>query len=401
MSRPGTTRQRMPNNSMIIDIRIILGVVLGFFMGSLLSPAIISMLDFSSRISCIEDSSPARIRQEHAKSSSYNQTTTYLLSSNVSQINVPTSSRGAERLPPDIVVSKSDFYLHRLWGNWSEDLPFKQKYLVSFTVGYDQKKNIDAAVKKFSGNFTILLFHYDGRVNEWDEFEWSKQAIHISAKKQTKWWYAKRFLHPDVVAPYEYIFIWDEDLGVEHFDAEMYIKLVQKHGLEISQPAVESKDKNITWQLTKKRDDVEVHKTIITDENQGCSDPHLPPCAAFVEIMAPVFSRDAWKCVWHVIQNDLVHGWGLDFAFRRCVQGPAHEKIGVVDAQWIIHQGIPSLGNQGPDRKGKSPRGKVRDRCFREWQVFRARMENATDAYSRKMGIKLPRRSKNVTRTPG
>lgn len=33
-------------------------------------------------------------------------------------------------------------------------------------------------------------------------------------------WYAKRFLHPDIVAPYEYIFMWDEDLGVEHFDAE-------------------------------------------------------------------------------------------------------------------------------------------------------------------------------------
>ena len=33
-------------------------------------------------------------------------------------------------------------------------------------------------------------------------------------------WYAKRFLHPDIVAPYDYIFIWDEDLGVENFDAE-------------------------------------------------------------------------------------------------------------------------------------------------------------------------------------
>lgn len=31
-------------------------------------------------------------------------------------------------------------------------------------------------------------------------------------------WFAKRFLHPDVVAPYEYIFLWDEDLGVENFD---------------------------------------------------------------------------------------------------------------------------------------------------------------------------------------
>ena len=86
---------------------------------------------------------------------------------------------------------------------------------MTFTVGYDMKKNIDAAVKKvflsllalsvwlwllmrrvwlkkylleqFSENFTILLFHYDGRANEWDEFEWSKKAIHVSARKQTKW----------------------------------------------------------------------------------------------------------------------------------------------------------------------------------------------------------------------
>lgn len=33
-------------------------------------------------------------------------------------------------------------------------------------------------------------------------------------------WYAKRFLHPDIVATYDYIFIWDEDLGLENFDAE-------------------------------------------------------------------------------------------------------------------------------------------------------------------------------------
>lgn len=30
-------------------------------------------------------------------------------------------------------------------------------------------------------------------------------------------WFAKRFLHPDVVSIYDYIFLWDEDLGVENF----------------------------------------------------------------------------------------------------------------------------------------------------------------------------------------
>ncbi|KAL2965497.1 hypothetical protein AAZX31_16G064500 [Glycine max] len=67
-----------------------------------------------------------------------------------------------------------------------QDLRIKLKYLVTFTLGLDQKDNIDAAVKKFYENFTILLFHYDGRVSDWDKFEWSKRAIHISARKQTK-----------------------------------------------------------------------------------------------------------------------------------------------------------------------------------------------------------------------
>ncbi|XP_057954609.1 uncharacterized protein LOC131148729 isoform X2 [Malania oleifera] len=303
--------------------------------------------------------------------------------SSVPKIYIPTNPRGAESLPPGIIVSESDFYLRRLWGEPDEDLEKKPKCLVTFTVGFEQRNNINAAVKKFSDDFQILLFHYDGRTSEWDQFEWSKSAIHISARKQTKWWYAKRFLHPDVVAAYDYIFIWDEDLGVEHFNAEKYIQLVMKHGLEISQPGLEPNN-GLTWQMTKRRGDREVHK--ITEEKPGwCSDPHLPPCAAFVEIMAPVFSREAWRCVWHMVQNDLVHGWGLDFALRRCVE-PAHEKIGVVDSQWIVHQVVPSLGNQGESENGKAPWQGVRDRCRSEWAQFQARLSNADKAYLAQTG---------------
>lgn len=38
-------------------------------------------------------------------------------------------------------------------------------------------------------------------------------------------WFAKRFLHPDIVAQYEYIFIWDEDFGVDHFNSDEYAAL--------------------------------------------------------------------------------------------------------------------------------------------------------------------------------
>ncbi|KAK4785095.1 hypothetical protein SAY86_001784 [Trapa natans] len=311
---------------------MLMAIAFGFFIGKSFPSLSISKLSIpTSLILCTEVSFPKCEAQEikdRPRSSSLASNEIQNSSANQSQgdIWVPTNPRGAERLPPGIVAAESDLNLRKLWGNPSEDLTNKPRYLVTFTVGYKQRKNVDAAVKKFSGNFTIMMFHYDGRTTEWDEFEWSRKAIHVSVPKQTKWWY--------------------EDLGVEHFNAEEYIKLVRKHGLEISQPALDPKSKGFNWQITRRRVGQEIHRE--RDENPsppGCPGPREPPCAGFVEIMAPVFSRDAWRCVWHLIQNDLVHGWGLDFSLRRCVE-PAHEKIGVVDSQWIVHQAVPSLGDQ-------------------------------------------------------
>ncbi|KAI9170162.1 hypothetical protein LWI28_023455 [Acer negundo] len=400
VNRMGTAARswanKKPNESMRLIVTTFVGLVFGFLIGVSFPTLSLTKLNLPSSLlpnidlSYIEDkrsgiSTQTALNALSSLKGNNSSSTQAGNSSDTSKIWAPTNPRGAERLPPNIVASESDFYLRRLWGNPNEDLTSTPpKYLVTFTVGFDQKHNIDAAVKKFSGNFTILLFHYDGRTTEWDEFEWSKRAIHVSARRQTKWWYAKRFLHPDVVASYDYIFIWDEDLGVDHFNAEEYIRLVRKHGLEISQPGLEP-NKGLTWQMTKRRGDREVHKE--TEEKPGwCSDPHLPPCAGFVEIMAPVFSRDAWRCVWHMIQNDLVHGWGLDFALRKCVE-PAHEKIGVVDSQWIVHQTVPSLGNQGQAQEGKAPWQGVRERCRKEWTMFQSRMANAERAYYKAIGI--------------
>ncbi|XP_044502787.1 uncharacterized protein LOC123223609 isoform X2 [Mangifera indica] len=378
---------------MKIIVTTFVGVIFGFFLGisfptiSLTKMNLPSSLIPSIDLTYIEDKYSGLSTQTLLNAWSTLKSNRGLLFAdrgNQTKIWIPTNPKGAERLAPGIIESESDLFLHRLWGLPSEDLTIIPKYLVTFTVGYNQKKNIDAAVKKFSENFTILLFHYDGRTSEWEEFEWSKRAIHVSARKQTKWWYAKRFLHPDIVAPYEYIFIWDEDLGLDHFDAEEYLKLVRKYGLEISQPGLEPNG-GLTWEMTKRRENSEFHKD--THERNGwCGDPHLPPCAAFVEIMATVFSRDAWRCVWHMIQNDLVHGWGLDFALRKCVE-PAHEKIGVIDAQWIVHQGVPSLGNQGQAYGGRAPWEGVRERCKREWAMFQDRLTSAEKEYLDAMGV--------------
>ncbi|TVU06665.1 hypothetical protein EJB05_09065, partial [Eragrostis curvula] len=293
------------------------------------------------------------------------------------KIVVPEKPKGAERLPPNIVARESDLHLRRLWGNPREDTP-PRKYLLALAIGYKEKTNVNATIHKFSENFDVVLFHYDGRTSEWDgEFEWSKEAAHVSARGQTKWWFAKRFLHPSIVAPYEYIFLWDEDLGIETFDAEEYLKIIKKHGLEISQPGLDTtRGPRPFFEITtRKNDGSEMHKSTLRSPDAKC---WRRPCSAFVEIMAPVFSREAWTCVWHMIQNDLVHGHALDWNFWRCVNEP-DEHIGVVDAQYVTHHAVVTLGSKGNTTTEVS-RSSVLARQRGEFDAFRTRMRNAERA---------------------
>lgn len=52
---------------------------------------------------------------------------------------------------------------------------------------------------------------------------------------------------------------WTKLLAKSALFCDRYIKLAKKHGLEISQPAL-SHDSGLTWLMTARREDVEVHK---------------------------------------------------------------------------------------------------------------------------------------------
>ncbi|KAB2602453.1 hypothetical protein D8674_003458 [Pyrus ussuriensis x Pyrus communis] len=238
---------------------------------------------------------------------------------------------GTEALPKGIVSKTSDFLMQPLWGPRNKKNSKSSTNLLAMAVGLKQKESVNKIVKKFmSSDFVLMLFHYDGHVNEWRDLEWSGKAIHVSAMNQTKWWYAKRFLHPDIVSEYEFIFLWDEDLGIENFNAGRYLSIIRKEGLEISQPALDPDNSEVHHLLTARDNRTEVHR--------------------FVEMMAPVFSRASWRCIWHMIQNDLVHAWGLDFQLGYCAQGDRTKNIGIVDSEYIIHYGIPSLGGSAANK---------------------------------------------------
>ncbi|KAJ0434487.1 hypothetical protein HanIR_Chr17g0882221 [Helianthus annuus] len=35
-------------------------------------------------------------------------------------------------------------------------------------------------------NFKIILFHYDGKLDCWQDLEWNSKAIHVVAQNRTK-----------------------------------------------------------------------------------------------------------------------------------------------------------------------------------------------------------------------
>ncbi|XP_042979636.1 uncharacterized protein LOC122309920 isoform X3 [Carya illinoinensis] len=313
---------------------------------------------------------------------------------------------GSDALPEGIVVKTSNLEMRPLWGSTPENNNAKPSVnLLAIAVGIKQKDLVNEIVKKFpSSNFIVMLFHYDGVVDEWRDLEWSDRAIHVSAKNQTKWWFAKRFLHPDIVAEYDYLFLWDEDLGVENFDPKRYLSIVQEEDLEISQPALDPVKSELHHPITVRRRKSRVHRRYYKYRGSGRCDAQStnPPCVGWVEMMAPVFSRAAWQCAWYMIQNDLIHAWGLDRELGYCAQGDRTKNVGVVDSEYIVHLGLPTLGGSNGYKLGNDsvaapptenlssetlvssdshnidPRSHVRWQSYVEMKIFKERWSNAT-----------------------
>ncbi|XP_050206902.1 uncharacterized protein LOC126656382 [Mercurialis annua] len=293
-----------------------------------------------------------------------------------------------ETLPRGIVSETSDLERKPLWGHHEKNST-KARNILAMAVGIKQKKNVDIIVNKFlssESDFVLMLFHYDGIVDEWKDLEWSDEAIHIVAVNQTKWWFAKRFLHPDIVPEYDYIFLWDEDLGLDNFHPGRYLSIIKEEGLEISQPGLDSRKSQVHHQLTKRQKGSRVHRRINWKIGKTNCDKNVtgPPCSGFVEMMAPVFSKASWRCTWYMIQNNLVHGWGVDFQLGYCAQGDPTKNVGIVDSEYIIHYGTPTLGGSATNKtqplsEQSNAREKVRRWSFVELSIFRNRWRKAAE----------------------
>uniref|UniRef100_A0A453TDH7 Uncharacterized protein n=1 Tax=Aegilops tauschii subsp. strangulata TaxID=200361 RepID=A0A453TDH7_AEGTS len=77
----------------------------------------------------------------------------------------------------------------------------------------------------------------------------------------------------------------------------------------------------------------------------------------------------------------MISNQNTDACSATCFQGDRAEKVGVIDSEYVVHQGIPSLG--GPSDTSKLPRRSldlrthIRRQSSAELEKFKERWEKA------------------------
>lgn len=160
---------------------------------------------------------------------------------------------------------------------------------------------------------------------QYDEAELElPENVRVILDRGYKWQLALKYLHPDAVADYDFIFFWDDDLGVSRFDPLRFARIMRMNRLDMAQPAIQSPH-GLSHAITRHRpcpppwrdpDGVTVH-------------PVVGRLTNFVEIMAPVFTREAWRDFYSYLDPQNRSGWGYDYI-------PLGRK-GIVDAMPVIH----------------------------------------------------------------
>ncbi|KAI9215950.1 hypothetical protein BC828DRAFT_394490, partial [Blastocladiella britannica] len=176
--------------------------------------------------------------------------------------------------------------------------PLPRKHgLIAIAAGQKAKPTVDKLVRRFGlHDFGFMLFHWDNAT--WHEFDWYKDIISVRSLGQTKFWFAKRYLTPDVVQNYDYIWLWDDDIVPEpEFDAVGFTKILKDYHVHFAQPALTWGEHGLQGAVVRKREGSPIGRF-----------------TSFVEIMLPVVSRGAWPCAWRMIPWDARATWGVDNA---------------------------------------------------------------------------------------
>lgn len=210
-------------------------------------------------------------------------------------------------------------------------------------------------VAKADRNFDLLVSYYgqtpDMHRDSCDLYE---------TRRGPKWPCLGELLdqHPELVERYEAVWLPDDDLAADTDTLSRMFDLFHAYQLQLAQPAL-TRDSYYTFDTLLQRAAFELRFT------------------GFVEVMAPLFSRDALRRCRETFHLSRI-GWGLDFVWPGLIDNADQRRIGVLDGT-PVHHTRPVRGGDlyknNPEANPKLDEDRVLARYGREAARFTAKYE--------------------------
>jgi hypothetical protein len=185
-----------------------------------------------------------------------------------------------------VVLCANDKSLHAQWLN---DIEFEQR-------------NWDLCITCYSDNPSDIALPYEYLTHQHRQPKW-RALFNLFPPESPLW-------------QYDYIWLPDDDLMTTWADINRLFELCRRHSLLLAQPSIDPSS-NVNHHITQ------------TDNN------YLLRFTNFVEIMCPVFSRDALRIA-ILTFRDTASGYGLDNLWPALLGGVAG-RVAVIDAISVAH----------------------------------------------------------------
>ncbi|KNE64728.1 hypothetical protein AMAG_10078 [Allomyces macrogynus ATCC 38327] len=199
-------------------------------------------------------------------------------------------------------------------------VPSRKLGLVAIPVGETAKFRIDTLVRQFGlEQFAFMLFIWDQ--SDWSKFPWFANVTAIRVARQAKFWYAKRFIPPEVALHYDYIWLLDDDMVLDfEWSPVNATETMRRYNVHFAQSAL----------------------TVGEHFDQGAIEKRVEEFAVghwtnFVEMMGPIISRGAYWCAWTLTPWDTSSSWGVDNSFYPVCSGLGYCRFAVLDAYPMKH----------------------------------------------------------------
>ncbi|MGJ7923224.1 DUF707 domain-containing protein [Neobacillus sp. LXY-4] len=205
----------------------------------------------------------------------------------------------------------------------------KKRFLVMARVG-DSSLHKEWLKPKEHKNFDLYLEYFGDGSNDY-----KSNCQFYAEAKETKWprFYRVMKEYGDEIFKYDAVWMPDDDIYTNCSDINKMFKIFKRYKLALAQPAL-TNDSYYSHPITLRKSKYFLRYT------------------KFVEVMVPIFSRDALKLCWRSFKKSK-SGWGLDSIWPKLLGYPDN-KIAIIDEIGVKHTRAVGGGTLYQDIQGSA-----------------------------------------------